>query len=47
MLRNIGRKAGKENNESFKLLLLITFFYRGKKIFLNLQWYRENYKNLY
>lgn len=27
-------KFGKENNESFKLLLLITFFfYRGKKIF--------------
>lgn len=33
MLRNIGRKAGKENNESFKLLLLITFFLSRKKDF--------------
>lgn len=33
MLRNIGRKAGKENNESFKLLLLITFFLSRRKDF--------------
>lgn len=32
-MRNIGRKAGKENNESFKLLLLITFFLSRKKDF--------------
>lgn len=47
MLRNIGRKAGKENNESFKLLLLITlsiFLSRKKDFFKFAMVQRESQK---